>query len=253
MARPNQSTPAPRAPAPLPTLASGASSAQAPKVRRKPPFLLAFLPERWVVLLGCVVPSLQEYSLEHGINGCKEVMRDDGTGRQQKVLVIDEALNNLHSKGGREIPWDVEDEPYIVEAWPDHWVTRWTGLTPGSAHMEVDLEGYVDFIQRLQDRGILPLPETRHLDRLAAGLRQDLEESVKTSGEDSHRVRQLGQQLEAVDRELRRARDAELDLEERQAERAAERSERQATRKKGRKLPAVQKGEGGEDDPPPEE
>jgi hypothetical protein len=253
VARPSQSAPtSPRAAAPLPNIASGASAAQAPKVARKPPFWLAFLPERWTVLDGRVLPSLQEFTLEHGCNGCEEVLRDDGTGRQVRVLVVDDARANLHAKGGREIPWDIDDEPYLYEAWPDHWVTRWTRLTPGTSHLQVDLEGYADFLERLTERGVLPRPQARHLDRLAAALRLDIEESSKHSSVQPHRVAQLQAQLEVVDRELASMLSEQAEADDLASDRVAERRPGRGKRA-SRKLPTVQfsgedyaEGEGGE-------
>jgi len=184
------------APSALPHLSRGEANATAPKVPASPPFWLVFYPDRWCVMEDRVVPQLQNFHLRHTINGVVQLL--DGTYQ------VADAEQLIRQKGGTVLPWDIDDEPYLVEAAPGHWTTRWTGLIPGSGHTRVDAAGYVEWLVSLQARGLIPKPEPRHLAALVERLRFDLETTESATGS-THRTRQLAQQVQLVEAEIKAA------------------------------------------------
>ena len=195
-----------------PRLARGGRVEQRkPKLPKSPPFWLVFMPARWTVLAGEVVPLLQEYKLEHGVNGVL-VQRDPETN--DDVYDVEGAEANIRSKGGTKLEWDVDgpDTSYIVEAGQAGsgiWVTRWMHTTPGSSHVLADERGYVDWLRDLQERGILPLPQAHHLEQLIQGIRFDIEKSTADARNPPHRIIQLRAALEVLERELEEAKKRE--------------------------------------------
>jgi hypothetical protein len=188
-----QPTQASAAPAGLPTLSHGVTRRVEPKVAASPPFWLVAYPDRWCVMAGEVVPLLCTFNLKHTQNGVQVFA--DGT------IDVGSAQEHVRQKGGTIIPWDVDPEPYLVEAAPGSWVTRWTGLLPGSSHMSVDTDGYVAWIKSLQAREVLAYPEMRHLQTLASRLRFDLETSEQSGGQ-TYRTKQIAEKIACVERAI---------------------------------------------------
>lgn len=156
----------------LPTLRRGSAASDAkPLLPRRDPFWLVAHPDRWTVQGGQVVPYLDEVPLTAGVNGVETAYNRE-TG--ETFIDTDGLESNLRTKGAIPIPWDVDAQPYIVEPAPGCWVTRWARPTPGSSYVEYDTDGYLAWVASLQDRGLLPRPQRRHLEQLAQATRFDL-------------------------------------------------------------------------------
>jgi hypothetical protein len=150
------------------------TAAQAPQLKPSPPFWYVYVPGRWGVVNGKVAPLLQEFRLVRGVNAV-DVKLDPTTG--ENVYLVDEAETMLRSKGRTVIPLDADGEPYIREIAPGHWASRWTQAVPGAGHTLQDLDGYSAFIERMQDKGILPQPTAHDIELVCEKLRFDLQKN----------------------------------------------------------------------------
>lgn len=175
----------------LPTIGSARAAAAAPKLPPSPPFWLVHVPGRVGILDGRVVPLLRDFQFRSGANGVRIVKDDKAVGGVKYLL--DDAREQLRSRGQTPIEWDVDAEPYLREAAPGHWASRWMTPIPGSAAVQTDMPGYVDWIESLIERRIIPPVGAHELEALCGSLRLQAQEAAKQ--QDTYRAEQLQAQL----------------------------------------------------------
>ncbi len=180
----------------------GVAGPPKPTVIPEPPYLLTYLPERWGVIEGRVVPILSKLVARKGVNGV------DFDERAKKVL-MEGAITQARAKGGTVIPWNVDGKgrSYIKRVKGAGWVSRWETLYAGSDQRTVDSVGYADWLRSLIERGVLPDPPLYVLESLAEQLRARMAELHKkgaVNGAYRVRIERAEADLAAVEAEIAR-------------------------------------------------
>ena len=134
-----------------------------------PPFYFAWHPARWQCVGGRWLPLLKTVRLDLGVGGV------DKEGDHTLARLDDE------KRGWHWLPWDIDGDPYIRE-WPcvggSYHCTRWeTPRQVGGMPVQptVDEKGWHEFLARLVDRGIVPLPDQSVADLLVDNQRHRVE------------------------------------------------------------------------------
>jgi hypothetical protein len=169
------------------------SRAQPPtKVEAAPPFLLTAHPERWTVMGGKVVPLFGRLVLQAGVGGVSA----KGGGK----LDAADARNMAEDRGWRVIPVDavpdahasvdadgriVKSYLYRPEGRPDVTLLRYTKCFPGSAAIEVDEAGYLEFCDHLVTSGVIAPPQPYALEKLRARMEHEVGALVDRAREQS--------------------------------------------------------------------
>jgi hypothetical protein len=167
--QPDATAPAAPGPAPLTLgdlgVADGVAPAALPRLSGRRPFLFMYHPERWIVLLGVVVPHLGRLVLQDGLCGVTSTKARPG---QPSKLLYQDALADRRKRGWMELPLDVDGPgtSYLHRPAPGVVLSRWERAHAGSSVVTSDLPGYVHWLDGLVSSGKLPRPLPYVLDAL---------------------------------------------------------------------------------------
>ena len=192
-----------------PTVAVRAMQAEPyPRVPPCPPFWFVFVPDRWRVVEGLVIPDFTRLRHAVSVNGV-----DGGPGKP-----IDTSLAEAQQvRQGRTIlPWDVDGRSYLrryrvgtaldartrSEVPVYAWVTRWDTLYPGSERLEHDALGHAQWCRQLIADGVIPAPRPYVLSRLRSQYETLHAQSASKWGADSARTQGYVRSLEAIRAEI---------------------------------------------------
>ena len=179
-----------------------ASGSPPPMLPPSLPFLLTWHEERWLVMGDQVIPELRKWKLRAGING---VEAHPKTGEiiaasLKTAMAEAETSHRVHF-----LPPDVDGPGTSYLRKPkgtDAVLLKWERTYSGSPQITCDEAGYVGWCRSLVERGIIPPPPLRVLERLRAEALKRLEDHAQIArGEDSTTARHR-RQLEVIDREL---------------------------------------------------
>lgn len=139
-------------------------AARLPMAERPYKWAYAYLPERWQVLHGKVVPMLGVMFLVPGLNG--------GTTRR--------AVEAREERGWTVLDPMIDGESYIYECQSRSmsgvlqplYLSRFEEAHEGSDHITCDSEGYAEWLAGLVDSGKIPKPAPYVLTTLRAQLKQ---------------------------------------------------------------------------------
>lgn len=164
----------------VPDLGPVNRSAPPTKVDACPPFLLKAHPERWTVMGGKVIPCFGRLVLQAGVSGV--------SARPGGKIDAADARNMSEDRGWTLIPVDaipdhhasldadgnmVKSYLYRPEGRPDVTMLRYARCFPGSAQVEVDEAGYVEFCEHLMDTGVVARPQAYALEKLRARMEHE--------------------------------------------------------------------------------
>lgn len=150
---------------PLVTAKAGRET-KPPKLGASPPFYFRFHPDRWCVLGDHVVPLLGKLKLQGGLNRVE---------KRNETLHIRVAVSHSEDEGWITIPWDVEGPgtSYIRKIdGTELWISRFERVFPDSEHIATDEAGYIAFLHKLVEDGVVPAPELHVLEALEGKTRQ---------------------------------------------------------------------------------
>lgn len=157
----------------VPDLGPVNRSAPPTKVDACPPFLLKAHPERWTVMGGSIIPLFGRLVLQPGVSGV--------SARPGGKIDAADARNMSEDRGWTLIPVDaipdhhasldadgnvVKSYLYRPEGRPDVTLLKYTRCFPGSAQVEVDEAGYIEFCEYLMDTGVIERPRSYALEKL---------------------------------------------------------------------------------------
>lgn len=156
------------------------------KVDACPPFLQTFNPKRWTVMGGRVIPLLGRIPFMSGVNGATAII--DRTTGAEKAVQPSMARGMAEEKGHIIIPFneipdsharmhgqDLANKSYLWKprGRPDVTLSIYTKCYPGDTTLDCDEKHYLEWIEYLQDRGIIPTPPAYVLRRMLAKMEQE--------------------------------------------------------------------------------
>lgn len=152
-----------------PEFATRVTGANHPHLDATPPYLLTFHAQRWMVMAGKLVPSLQAVPLVAGVN-CVDIDKD---GR----VHFAKTRARLEEEGRVVVPyeWAPDGESYIrpVDTRPDGgvniveaWISVFEHATNGSRSTTTDEDAYAAWLESLVASGKLPKCETSVIQRM---------------------------------------------------------------------------------------
>jgi hypothetical protein len=149
-----------------------------PMISPQPPFWLVYIPDRWGVMAGRMIPMLAKLSTTPGTNGVDRTK----AGRSEMSL----AFAGLEREGRKAIPHDVDGpgRSYLVSVDVGDatnrltgapvkitsWHTRFEKLYPGSSDIHCDEGSYSAWVRGLVDRGVLAPPRPYVFEKLIGWL-----------------------------------------------------------------------------------
>ena len=175
-----------------------------PRVAPSPPFWLVYVPDRWRVIEGLVVPDFTWLRHAVSVNGV-----DGGPGKALDTSAAEAA----QVRQGRQIlPWDIDGRSYLrryrvgtaldartrTEVPLYTWVTRWDTLYPGSDRIEHDVLGHAQWCRQLIDDGKIPPPRTYVLSRLRSQYETLHQTAASKWGAESARARGYARSIQAI-------------------------------------------------------
>lgn len=198
-----------------PEFASSSKGVTHPYIEPTPPYVLAYVPQRWTVLGGKLVPQLATVPLVAGVNQIEY----DKDGR----VKFAQARSRLEEEGRTLIPyeWGPDGESYIqcVETKPggsttiaDAWISAFQTAHVGSSTCETDIDAYVAWLESLVTSGKLPpcLPH-RISEMLTAAKERHAEaqaQAAKDGGRSALRADELGAVVAVLEAAFKKARPA---------------------------------------------
>lgn len=165
-----------------------------PRVEPVGPFLLYHLDGAYTVIANKVVPRLNKFKLQPGING---VERDERSG----ALITGAAIDELRRNGATLLDYDVDGPgtSYLLKhvTHPNLHHTRFEQFQPGSQTIRSDAEGYAAWLSKLVEDGKLPAPRVDHLQPLYDEKNKEVEE-LEAEGKHPGRLAQIKAQRDAI-------------------------------------------------------
>ena len=165
-----------------------------PRVEPAGPFLLYHLDGAYTVVAGKVVPRLNKFKLQPGVNG---VERDERTG----ALITGSAVDELRRNGATILDYDVDGPgtSYLLRhsTHPNLHHTKFERFQPGSATISSDDAGYAAWLLKLVEAGNLPAPRADHLQPLYDEKNREVEE-LEAEGKHPGRLAQIKAQRDAI-------------------------------------------------------
>lgn len=179
-----------------------------PRHAPSPPFWLVYVPDRWRVVEGLVVPDWTRLRHAVSVNGV-----DGGPG---KALDTSYAEAQQVRQGRQILPWDVDGRSYLrryrvgtaldartrTEVPQYTWVTRWDTLYPGSDRVEHDALGHAQWSRHLIADGIIPPPRPYVISHLRGRYETLHQQSASKWGATAARTVGYARALEAIAAEL---------------------------------------------------
>jgi hypothetical protein len=156
--------------------------------------LLYHLDGAYTVIAGKVVPRLNKFKLQPGING---VERDERTGS----LITGSAIDELRRNGATILDYDVDGPgtSYLLKhvTHPNLHHTRFEQFQPNSPTIRSDASGYAEWLLGLVESRKLPAPRIDHLQPLYDEKNREVEE-LEAEGKHPDRLSKIKAQRDAI-------------------------------------------------------
>lgn len=160
----------------VPDLGAVTASRPVTRVDAQPPFLLKAHPERWTVMGGKVIPCFGRLVLQPGVGGVAsrpngKIDASDARNMAEQggwVIVPTDAIPDAHADAN-----GVKSYLYQPEGRPDVTLLRYVRCFPGSAVLEPDEVGYVEFCEHIMDTGVVPRPKAYALEKLRTRMEKE--------------------------------------------------------------------------------
>lgn len=187
-----------------PEMATQAAGTAHPFIDATPQFLWTYHPERWAVIAGKLVPSLQKVPLLAGVNR----VEIDPAGRVRFAA----ARARLEEEGRTVIPyeWAPDGESYLqcLDTRPEGkkdvheaWISVFEEATVGGANTSPDDEAYAEWLDGLVKAGKLPPCDVntarRLLDKSTERLEKARADAAKLGGHGGASIRARALEIEA--------------------------------------------------------
>jgi len=172
-----------------PEMATQVAGSTHPAIDEYAPFYLVFHPDRWVVINGRLVPSLQKLPLMAGVNGI-----DVEKGGRIRFAA---ARTRLEEEGRRVVPWEwaPDGESYLqcLDTRPgggkeikETWISVFETANIGARETSPNEDEYAEWLEGLVKSGRLPAcpidTARRMLDKARERWQKSLAEANKNGG-----------------------------------------------------------------------
>ncbi len=140
-----------------------------PKLPASPPFVFATKWDLWQVVAGKLVPVLRAFRTKPGLNGTK-IRKADGALNAKAYWTKKEEQG---WKILKDVTLTEDGEPYLYEAAPGVWLSRWESAVGGSSIVLTDDAGFAAWAEWLVAEGHVAPIQPHVLEALYEEARKD--------------------------------------------------------------------------------
>ncbi len=206
---PSTPSPSPRAPSVRLTTGGEFKPPADPILGSRSPYLLQHHPGRWTLFehpaRGFVLaPQLGSLLLVPGV----ALVKVDRSG----AFDVRDATHEKIKRGWTTIPHDIDGPgtTYLAEPLPGVFLSRWEKPYSGSTHVATDASGYLDWLDGLVARGVIPRPGVPVVERLLRSAEDDLAAAIDVAQDNKPSAIRLRERAAARVDVLRRELDAAI-------------------------------------------
>lgn len=147
----------------VPELSSQPTGATHPSIPVFPPFQYVFVPNRYTVVAGLLIPQLSMLRMAPGVNGVEAERTERGDTRYR----VARARTRLEQSGQMAIPYDwapdgvsyiqsVDTRPSNDSTIRETWISVFESVAIGATEATPDEEAYAEWVSGLVKSGRLP-------------------------------------------------------------------------------------------------